>query len=58
MAVSARLEQLSSKHTTLDMKIRQEMRSPIPDTLRISRLKKQKLHIKDTIENVGSNAKN
>lgn len=58
MAVSARLEQLSSKHTTLDMKIRQEMRSPIPDTLRISRLKKQKLHIKDTIENVDSNAKN
>jgi hypothetical protein len=58
MAVSARLEQLSSKHMTLDMKIRQEMRSPIPDTLRISRLKKQKLHIKDTIENVDSNAKN
>jgi hypothetical protein len=58
MAVSARLEQLSSKHMTLDMKIRQEMRSPIPDTLRISRLKKQKLHIKDTIENVGTNAKN
>ena len=58
MAVSARLEQLSSKHTTLDMKIRQEMRSPIPDTLRISRLKKQKLHIKDTIENVDAGSKN
>lgn len=58
MAVSARLEQLSSKHTTLDMKIRQEMRSPIPDTLRISRLKKQKLHIKDTIENVDTGPKN
>ena len=58
MAVSARLEQLSSKHTTLDMKIRQEMRSPIPDTLRISRLKKQKLHIKDTIENVDTGSKN
>ena len=58
MAVSARLEQLSSKHTTLDMKIRQEMRSPVPDTLRISRLKKQKLHIKDTIENVDAGPKN
>lgn len=56
MAVSARLEQLSSKHTTLDMKIRQEMRSPIPDTMRISRLKKQKLHIKDTIKNFGASA--
>lgn len=58
MAESARLEQLSSKHMTLDMKIRQEMRSPIPDTLRLSRLKKQKLHIKDTIENVGASPKN
>lgn len=57
MAVSARLEQLSSKHTTLDMQIRQEMRSPIPDTLRISRLKKQKLHIKDTIKNFGSQSR-
>lgn len=56
MAVSARLEQLSSKHTTLDMQIRQEMRSPIPDTMRISRLKKQKLHIKDTIKNFGASA--
>lgn len=51
MAVSARLEQLSSKHITLDMQIQQEMRSPLPDTLRISQLKKQKLHIKDLIEN-------
>jgi len=56
MAVSARLEQLSSKHTTLDMQIRQEMRSPIPDTLRISRLKKQKLQIKDMIKNFGASA--
>ena len=56
MAVSARLEQLSNKHTTLEMKIRQEMRSPSPDTLRISQLKKQKLHIKDTIKNFASTA--
>lgn len=57
MAVSARLEQLSSKHTTLDMQIRQEMRSPMPDTMRISRLKREKLQIKDTIENFGDMAK-
>ena len=50
MAVSARLEQLSSKHITLDMQIQQELRSPLPDTLRISDLKKQKLQIKDTIK--------
>ena len=51
MAVSARLEQLSSKHLTLDMQIQQEMRSPLPDTLRISQLKKEKLQIKDMIKN-------
>ena len=57
MAVSARLEQLSSKHLTLDMQIQQEMRSPLPDTLRISQLKKQKLHIKDLIEDFGESAR-
>jgi len=57
MAVSARLEQLSSKHTSLDMQIQQEMRSPIPDTLRISQLKKQKLQIKDMIKNAGTSAR-
>ena len=53
MAVSARLEQLSSKHLTLDVQIQQEMRSPLPDTLRIAQLKKEKLHIKDTIKEFG-----
>ncbi len=57
MAVSARLEQLSSKHLTLDMQIQQEMRSPLPDTLRISQLKKQKLHIKDLIKDFGESAR-
>jgi len=56
MAVSARLEQLSSKHITLDMQIQQEMRSPLPDTLRISQLKKQKLQIKDMIKNFGTSS--
>jgi len=56
MAVSARLEQLSSKHTTLDMQIRQEMRSPMPDTMRISRLKREKLQIKDTIKSFSKTA--
>jgi len=56
MAVSARLEQLSSKHLTLDMQIQQEMRSPLPDTLRISQLKKQKLQIKDMIKNFADSA--
>ena len=56
MAVSARLEQLSSKHLSLDMQIQQEMRSPLPDTLRISHLKKQKLQIKDMIKDFEESA--
>jgi len=47
MALSAHLEQLNSKHASLEQEIQQEMRSPMPDQLRISRLKKQKLHLKD-----------
>ena len=50
MAVSAHLETLQSKHTHLDEKIRAELRSPLPDFLRVSELKREKLQIKDTIK--------
>ncbi len=49
MAVSAHLETLQSKHTHLEEKIQAELRSPLPDTLRLSRLKREKLQIKDTL---------
>ncbi len=49
MAVTAHLETLQSKHTNLERKIQAELRNPLPDNLRVSRLKKQKLHIKDTL---------
>lgn len=47
MALSAHLEKLNSKHASLEQEIQEEMRSPMPDQLRISQLKKQKLHLKD-----------
>lgn len=47
MALSAHLEKLNSKHASLEQEIQKEMRSPLPDQLRISRLKKEKLHLKD-----------
>ncbi|MDB2439093.1 YdcH family protein [Hellea sp.] len=50
MALSAHLEQLSIKHTALETQIQQELRNPHPDDLRISKLKKEKLHIKDELE--------
>lgn len=49
MAVTAHLETLQSKHTNLEQKIQAELRSPLPDNIRVSQLKKQKLQIKDTI---------
>ena len=49
MAVSAHLETLQSKHNHLEEKIQAELRSPLPDTLRISQLKREKLQIKDTL---------
>ena len=49
MALSAHLEQLNVKHAELEAKIQTEMRSPMPDTVLLSQLKKQKLHIKDEL---------
>jgi len=50
MAKSARLKTLTVKHSDLDNRIQVEMRSPLPDHLRISELKKQKLQLKDEIK--------
>lgn len=49
MALSAHLEQLQTRHGEIDAEIDREMRSPIPDQVRVSQLKRQKLQIKDTI---------
>jgi len=49
MAVTAHLETLQSKHTNLDEKIQAELRSPLPDFLHVSQLKREKLQIKDTL---------
>ncbi|WP_409433134.1 YdcH family protein [Litorimonas sp. RW-G-Af-16] len=49
MALSARLETLHNRHSNLDSQIEQELRHPAPDNLRLAELKKQKLHLKETI---------
>jgi hypothetical protein len=43
------LETLNSRHRTLDGKIAAEMRRPAPDAATLSRLKRQKLKLKDEI---------
>ena len=49
MALSAHLEQLQSRHGDIDNQITRELRSPVPDHVKITQLKRQKLQIKDTI---------
>lgn len=49
MAVAAHLEELTTKHINLDAEIQNELKTPVPDTLRLTALKKQKLHIKEQI---------
>lgn len=57
MALSAHLEQLQSRHGDIENQIDQELRSPAPDNVKISQLKRQKLQIKDTITQMGAGAR-
>lgn len=54
MALSAHLQELSHKHTHLDVKIQNELKNPLPDTLRLAELKKRKLYIKEQIRSLQS----
>lgn len=54
MAKSARLDTLTVKHSELDIRIEEEMRSPLPDHLRISNLKRQKLSLKEEIKQLSA----
>jgi hypothetical protein len=49
MAVSAHLVELTEKHRLLERKIQEEMSRPGADTLAITKLKREKLKIKDEI---------
>lgn len=52
MAVAAHLQELKSKHQTLDEKIQTELKTPAPDTLRLASLKKRKLYLKEQIQHL------
>jgi len=49
MSVEAHLSTLTTKHADLERQIDSELKSPAPDTVRLSELKKAKLSIKDRI---------
>ncbi|MEM7620681.1 MAG: DUF465 domain-containing protein [Pseudomonadota bacterium] len=43
------LEKLSQRHCELDRKISEEMSHPLPNQIRLSKLKRQKLRLKEKI---------
>lgn len=50
MSVESHLAELVAKHEVLDRSIDDEMSRPFADSIRVSALKKQKLHLKEEIE--------
>ena len=52
MAISAHLKELNNKHAQIDKEIEKMMKHPAPDTIALTRLKKQKLQIKEKISHL------
>ena len=50
MSLNARLESLQQRHSSLEARISDEDRRPRPDPDALSRLKVEKLHLKEEIE--------
>lgn len=53
MASQEQLEALKAKHARLEQSIDEESHRPLPDTVQIHSLKREKLKIKDTINRLG-----
>jgi len=56
MALASHLAELSEKHRSLERQIEEELARPGADDLRISKLKKEKLRIKDQMSKLQSSA--
>jgi len=54
MTLAAHLAELSEKHRLLEMKIQEELARPASDDLHISKLKKEKLKIRDEMARLES----
>jgi hypothetical protein len=52
MAVEARLRELGARHQSLEKAIQDELRRPSADELKLQELKRQKLKLKDELENL------
>ncbi len=49
MSMQERLLSLKGKHAALDQELLHEMQRPMPNQVHCSRLKREKLHLKDQI---------
>ncbi|MBE6454869.1 MAG: YdcH family protein [Alphaproteobacteria bacterium] len=54
--IEKHLAALKAKHADLDAKLLEEESRPLPDTLKIQEYKKQKLAVKQEIEQIEKNA--
>ena len=54
MAIAAHLKELNSKHARLDDKIESELKQHAPDAMLLTKLKKQKIHLKHMISELQS----
>ncbi|MDO9473795.1 MAG: DUF465 domain-containing protein [Caulobacter sp.] len=52
MALDARIRELGNRHQTLDRLIEDELSRPSSDDIRLKELKRQKLRLKEEIENL------
>lgn len=50
MAISAHIQNLEKRHAVLEDKIQSEFMRPLPDFVKVTQLKKQKLRIKEQLE--------
>ena len=57
MTLAGHLAELSEKHRLLDMRIQEELARPSADDIQISRLKKEKLRIKDEMAKLRGNGR-
>jgi hypothetical protein len=56
MALEARLRELGARHQSLEKAIQDELRRPSADDLKLKELKRQKLKLKDELENLRATA--
>jgi hypothetical protein len=54
MALEARIRELGSRHRSLEDAIQDELRRPAADDVRLKELKRQKLRLKEEMENLRS----